>query len=79
MRLWRAVIVQAIWDVALGKALDRRDAAMWMNTDQFLDVCDAAGMSARKIKELMTQLLQMEDREQRVWMLGRIKERMASI
>lgn len=60
--LWKAVLAQAISDTALGDRRRQLDVARWMQTRDFVTVCDFADINDIRIKKEIQNLLTMESR-----------------
>lgn len=76
-RLWRAVVLQALTDIAAGEANHRDEAIHWMSSKDFIEVCDAADAQPHAVRQLAWDLSATPDRQRRIWMLSRIRERLA--
>lgn len=77
--LWQAVIMQALYDAALGSKDEKREALDWFTTAALHDACDSAGMVPSKVLSFLHQLLTEHDRAQRIWLMNRIRDRMHMI
>lgn len=60
--LWKAVLAQAISDTALGDRRLQLDVARWMQTRDFVTVCDFADINDTHIKKEIQNLLTMESK-----------------
>ena len=60
--LWKAVLTQAISDTALGDGRQQLEVAKWMQTRDFVTVCDFADINDIQIKKEIDNLLTMESR-----------------
>ena len=59
--LWRAVISQAISDAYLNEPKERDIVAEWIHTDDFVSVCDFAGIDHEKMKNNFIYILNTQE------------------
>jgi hypothetical protein len=56
-RLWRAVISQSISDAYLPHKRQRQLVNNWVDTDDFIDVCDLASVDTRMMRKNIKYIL----------------------
>ena len=59
--LWVCVVGQAVIDAASTDPVIREEVVQWLADEDFLIVCDMAGMNAAPIRRLVTGILNEDD------------------
>lgn len=63
-KLWRAVLMQALHDLCMGKRVHQLQVMAWSlgMTKDFIEVCDLAGVSADKIRTAIRALSSLDEK-----------------
>jgi len=75
--LWRLVVWQGLRDAFLGRPGERREALRWLDTDDFVEVCEEANIAPGKVIKLAQELWKMQ-REQQEDVLRQLKEHLGA-
>lgn len=73
-RLWRAVLNQAISDIALGRDEDRLEVIAWVDGNDFDAVCLLAEIDSVPLKEELLSLAMLPARATRKFFYYRLKK-----
>lgn len=56
IRLWRAVVIQAVVDAASADVKKRLAVALWMHEPDFSEVCDLSGITESKLYSRLEEI-----------------------
>jgi len=73
--LWRSVLLQAFTDVCNGNQREKDSVVEWINSKDFISVCDLADVPKEQTAKAIRTVTAMPNRGERMLWLKRIREK----